>query len=213
MSALPLKSQYRPSLGELVGPRWRRWSALQRGLVLGLAVLVVGIAFAVALTVQDAAYSRGGTAPFSFRYRGLYRVAPDPGYFVKIARPRSGTPSDFFEVAPLHLPPYTGSANAMLPLAAADRIRERQATVKGFDLQGEGRFRGTNGLAYSISYAAKWNGQEMYIREILVLPPTTAPRDGLDVVLATRPSDTITADAPVGTTGPLQLPLRSVTVG
>lgn len=213
MSALPLKPEYRPTLRDVLVPRWRRWSIWRRLLAVGSLVLVVAVALAVVFTFQDAAYSRGGAAPFNFRYRGLYRVAPDPGFYVKVARPKVGAATDFFEVGPLHLPAYSGNIYGVLPLVAADRIRERMTTLKGFDLQGEGRFRQGVSPAYSISYAANWGGRPMYVREILLLPNRAGVRDGIDLILATRPSDTITTDAPVATQGPLQLPLRSVNVG
>jgi len=79
MAAVPIKPDYQPTLGQLLAPRWRSASPLFRTavivLLLGLAVLIP----AAVLTLENASFSHGGKVPFSFSYRGLYRVPPDPG--------------------------------------------------------------------------------------------------------------------------------------
>ena len=57
--------------------------------------------------------------PFSFKYKGLYRTAPDPGGYVKVARASGGRLEDSYAVAPLALGPYSGSVTGELPLFAS----------------------------------------------------------------------------------------------
>ena len=213
MRSVPLKPEYGPTLGRLLAPRWRAATPLRRALAVGALAAVVAAVVAGALTFEDAKLSHGGPIPFNFRYRGLYRTAPDPGGYARIARFRGGRLADSFAVEPLHLPPYRGSLSGALPLFAGDRIRHLAATLTGFDLGGEGKARVNNVPAYGIAYSLRLGGQTLYAREILLLPDRPGVRDGVDLVMLTRPSATITSPTLVGTVGVLQLPLRSFYFG
>ena len=73
---------------------------------------------------MNASYSHGGRVPFGFSYRGLYRVAPEPGGYVKVERRHAdGTVRDSFAVGPLRLAPYSGELMGEMPLYAAGYIR------------------------------------------------------------------------------------------
>src|ERR1700674_4357475 len=124
MAPAPIKSEYGPTLGRLLSPRWRAFSPLARGAVMAAAVGLVVLVLAAALTLENASFSHGGTVPFSFSYRGLYRVPPDPGGYVKVQRRRpDGRVRDSFAVGPLRLPRYDGPLSGELPLYAAAYIR------------------------------------------------------------------------------------------
>ena len=85
--------------------------------------------------------------PFSFSYRDLYRVAPDPGGYVKVqSRWHGGALKYSFAVDPLRLPRYTGEASAELPLYAAGYIRRLSGRYDEFELRGEGKTRINNTL-------------------------------------------------------------------
>ncbi len=84
MVAVPMKSQYGPTLGQLLSPRWRAASPLARGLVIAACVGLLALLVGAGLTLENSTYSHGGRVPFSFSYRNLFRVKPDPGEFVKM---------------------------------------------------------------------------------------------------------------------------------
>jgi hypothetical protein len=211
--AIPLKPEYGPTLGRALAPRWRAASTPLRVLAVAAGASLVALVVAAALTLQDAQLSHGGPVPFNFRYRGLYRAAPDPGGYARVAAPRNGPLGNSFAVEPLRLPPYSGSLTGELPLFASDHIRALAARVSGFDLQGEGKTRVNTVPAYSINYSARLGGRLVYGREILLLPDVPGVRDGVDIVMLSRPSASITSSALVGTVGVLQLPLRSFAFG
>jgi hypothetical protein len=216
MVALQMKPEYGPTLGRLLQPRWRSASRLARAAVIAAGVaLLVGVLAAV-LTLENASFSYGGRVPFSFEYRDLYRVARDPGGYVKVARRRSdGRLEDSFAVEPLRLQPYSVGLSAELPLYAAGYIRELGSRYEGFVLRGEGKTKVNTVPAYAVFYTALVEGQTMYGRDILLLPERPGAREGVDIVLLTSASESSESATPaeVGTTGVLQRPLRSFTFG
>src|SRR6266571_2720995 len=99
MPAVPIKAEYGPTVGRLLSPRWRAAPPLARRAVIATAVGLLVLIVAAVLTLENATFSQGGRVPFSFSYRSLYRVAPDPGGYVKIQRRRSdGRLEDSFAV-------------------------------------------------------------------------------------------------------------------
>lgn len=213
MPAVALKPEYRPTLAQLLTPSWRRASRAVRLLVAALgAAFVVGLA-ALVLTLLPAHISYGGPVPFSFSYRGLYRVAPDPGGDVKVARRSnaSGRLLDSFAVAPLRLPSYAGGLSGELPLYAVGYIRALAARYRGFQLQGEGKTRVNTAPAYNIYYSVLLAGQRMYGRDVLLVPERPGARDGVAIAMLTSPQSNAQVTSPllVATAGLLYKPLRT----
>jgi hypothetical protein len=223
---LPLKKEYGPSLGQLLAPRlrrarrWARWSALAAGVGI-LAVLV-----AVVLTLQSATISHGGSIPFSFSYKGLYRTSPDPGGYAKVERRLRGELTDSFAVEPLVLPAYAGSVTGEFPLYARDYIRALAARYPRFELVGEGPIR-TSAFGsweelppstiyyhvptYTIAFKARVEGREVYGRDVWLVPDKAGARDGVDLRMLTSASVHGHASSPlsVGTVGALSRPMRT----
>jgi hypothetical protein len=216
MLALEMKPEYGPTLGRLLAPRWRAASRLERAAVIAAGVALVLALAATVLTLENASFSRGGKVPFSFHYRALYRVAPDPGGYVRVARHRAdGRLEDSFAVDPLSLAPYSVGLSAELPLYAAGYIRRLSSRYSGFVLRGEGKTK-VNGMpAYAVFYTRLVEGQRMYGRDILLLPERAGAREGVDIVMlsSARESSKSATPAEVGATGVLQRPLRSFTFG
>jgi hypothetical protein len=217
VAAVPIKPHYGPTLGRLLSPRWRAASTPARAVVIlacagSIAVLVGG-----ALTLLNATYSHAGSVPFSFSYRSLYRVRPDPGGYVKVQRHRAGGAlEDSFAVEPLTLPPYSGSVSGELPLYAERYIRALAGRTAGFVLRGEGKTRLNTGLAgYQVVYEASVEGRTMWGRDVLLLPERPAVRRGVDVVMLTSPhaNARVTSPLEVATAGVLQRPLKSFSFG
>ena len=131
MPALPLKSEYGPTLGELLAPRWRRASAGVRLLWVAVAALLVAAIAGAALTLASPTVSHGAPVPFSFSYAGLYRTSPAPGGYAKVQRVVDGRLEDSFAVGPFLLPPYHGALGAALAMYASGYIQRLAAGAAG----------------------------------------------------------------------------------
>jgi hypothetical protein len=216
MAAVPMKPEYGPTLGRLLSPRWRAASPLARGVVVAAAVGLLALLVGVALTLENAGFSHGGKLPFSFAYRSLYRVAPDPGGYVKVQRRRAdGTLEDSYAVEPLLLPPYSGELSGELPVYAAGHIRSLEQRDTEFVLRGEGKTRVNAVPAYQVLYTAVVEGRTMYGRDVLLLPELHGAREGVEIVMLTSPTANSQVDSPleVASTGVLLRPLKTFTFG
>lgn len=216
MPAVPLKPEYRPTLAQLLAPSWHKASRAMRLLTIAAgAALVVGVA-ALTLTLLPAHISHGGPVPFSFSYKGLYKVAPDRGGDVKVERrAASGRVLDSFAVAPLRLPPYAGGLSGELPLYATGYIHALAARYAGFELQGEGKTRVNMAPAYNIYYSVRVEGQRMYGRDVLLVPERPGARAGVAIGMLTsrQSSRQVTSPLLVATAGVLYKPLRTFSFG
>lgn len=216
MTAIPLKSEYGPTLGRLLAPLWHSASAAARAaaIVCGVGLLVLLIA--AGLTLEDAKYSHGGPVPFSFDYRDLYRTAPEPGGYVMVQRRGSdGRLEDSFAVAPLRLPPYAGALSGELPLYASGFIGTLSRRYAGFVLRSEGKTRVNKVPAYDVVYTALIDGQKMYGRDVLLLPEGEGVRSGVDIAMLAHRATGSHVDSPVeaGGSGVLATPLKSFSLG
>jgi hypothetical protein len=214
MAAVPIKPQYGPTLGRILSPSWRAASSLTRAAVMASALGLLAFIAAGALTLENAKFSHGGRVPFSFSYRGLYRVPADPGGYVKVQRRRpDGRLEDSFSVGPLKLPPYTDNPSAELPLYAAGYISAIRRSYPGFVLRGEGRAKLTP-IGYDVFYTTVLEGRRMFGRDVLMLPRAGA-REGVVIVMRTSPTANpqVTVPLEVATTGVLARPLKTFTFG
>ncbi len=213
--AVPVKPEYGPTLGELLAPRWRAASPRARRAVVVAGVLLAAAIVAAVLTLENASYSHGGSVPFGFSYRGLYRVAPDPGGYVKIQRRGAdGRLEDSFAVDPLRLAPYSGSLSGELPLYASGYIRTLSKSDRDFVLRGEGKTK-VNGIptAYDVFYTTVVEGRMMFGRNFLLLPERPGVRQGVDIVILQLPGPGVTSPSEVATGGTLVRPLKSFSFG
>ncbi len=210
MRAVPMKTEYGPTLGRLLAPRWQataRWVRIT--VVLGV-VLVLGVVAAIVLTLLPTGYSHGGKVPFSFAYRGLYRTTPDRGGYVKLrALAADGSLEYSYAVEPLELPPYSGNTSGELPLYATGYIRELAAADPGFVLRGEGKTRINTVPGYEVLYTMRMQGHEYFGRNVLLTPERPGVRLGVKITMlaATSARAKIKAANEVASSGPL---LRSV---
>jgi hypothetical protein len=217
MPALPMKSEYGPTLGQLLGPRWRAAAPRVRAAIVALAVAAAATIAGAVLTLENARYSHAGRVAFSFSYRDLWRTAPEPGGFIRIvSRHPEGALRESLAVAPLALPPYAGELSGELPLYASGYIRSLRRRFKGFVLRGEGKAK-INGMvsAYNVFFTALVQGREMYGRAVLLLPEGKGAREGVTIVMLITPGKGAGDDTPieVGTAGPLFRPLKSFSFG
>jgi hypothetical protein len=217
MVAVPMKSEYGPTLGQLLAPRWNGLSRVWRWLAMAAGVLLLVAVVGLGLTLENSTYSHGGRVPFSFSYRGLYRVAPDGGGYVKVqARGANGALKYSYAVDPLLIPPYAGELFGALPLYAASYERVLEHRYRGFVLRGEGKTRVSSDLVgYQVLYTAEVEGRDMYGRDVLLLPSGKGAREGVDIVMltSTTASAQVTSPLEVAGTGVLLRPLKTFAFG
>jgi hypothetical protein len=216
MVAVPMKPEYGPTLGRLLSPRWRAASPLARRAVIGAGMGLLLLVVAAVLTLENASFSHGGRLPFSFAYRGLWKVHADPGGYVKVQRRSSdGALLDSYAVAPLSLPPYVGELSGELPVYASGYIRTLARRDTGFVLRGEGKTRVNAVPAYQVLYTAVVDGRPMYGRNVLLLPERHGAREGVEIAMLTSPMANRQVDGPleVASTGVLLRPLKTFTFG
>jgi hypothetical protein len=215
MAAVPIKREYGPTLGRLLSPAWRAASRPVRVLVIAALAGLLALLIGAALTLENATFSHGGRVPFSFSYRSLYRVAPDPGGFVKVQRHRSGRLEDSFAVEPLTLPPYAGGLSGALPLYAAGYIRTLAQRYRDFVLRAEGKTRVNTVPGYHVLYTARLDGQTLWGRDVLLLPQRPGARDGVVIVMLSAPdaSAQVTNPLQVASAGVLLRPLKTFSFG
>jgi hypothetical protein len=222
MAAVPIKAQYGPTLGRLLSPRWRAASPALRVAAIVSGVLLLAVAIVAVAELLNRSFSHAGRVPFSFNYRGLSRVAPDPGGYVKLEhRGADGRLEDVFAVQPLRLPAYSGSPAGELPVYATGYIRGLSRGYPQFVLRGEGFLRsvGTTKVSgppgYSVFYSASVEGRKMYGRDELLVPERPGAREGVVIVMLSSPpaSSHSTSPLEVATTGVLSRPLKTFTLG
>jgi hypothetical protein len=220
MAAVPIKPRYGPTLGRLLSPRWRAAPLPLRLLVLAACVAALALAVGVALTLLNAHYSHAGKLAFRFSYRSLYRVRPDPGFYVKLQRHRAdGTLEDSFAVAPLTLPPYTGELSGELPVYAVGYVSELARRYPDFVLRGEGKTRVNAEIntipAYHVLFTTRIAGQTLWGRSVLLLPSAPHARRGVEIDMLTSPTANAQVRSPleVAATGVLQRPLKTFSFG
>jgi hypothetical protein len=216
MAAVPIRPEYGPTLGRLLEARWRAASGVVRALVICCAVALVALAAGLALRLQSASYSHGGSVPFSFKYKGLWRTSTDAGALVKVAsRERGGVPKYSYEVSALTLAPYPGSASGALPTYASRYIDRLQAQLPSFVLRGEGKTRVNTVPGYQILYTERAGARELYGRTVLLVPPREGAREGVIIAMLNWASADRSVKAPseVASTGVLLRPLKTFTFG
>ncbi|MGA7706118.1 MAG: hypothetical protein WB998_14640 [Solirubrobacteraceae bacterium] len=213
MASVPLKPRYGPTLGTMLAPRWHAARPVWRAGVVVAGLAVVALVGYVALNLLDASYSHGAPVPFSFKYKGLYRTAPDPGGYVKVARDADGRLRDSYAVAPFRVGTYTGNVSGELPVAAAAYVRHTLARrFDGFRFEGEGKTRISSTLGgYEVLYSATIGGRPMHGRDVMLLPERVGAREGVVVEMLT--DEPVTVSEPVASSGVLEVPLKSFSFG
>jgi hypothetical protein len=214
MFAVPLKSEYGPTLGELLAPRWRQASRVLRGILLVSGVLLVAVLVGAFARFEHPTLSYRGAVSFSFHYGGLYRASPEPGGYVRVRRMQGGRLQDSFAVGPLLVAPYRGRPSAALALYATGYIRRLSHRYAGFSVRGEG-WTQVDSISpyavYNVFYAARVQGREVYGRDVLLLRERLGQRRGVAISMLSAVAGNRQVSSPllVGTKGALEGPLTS----
>jgi hypothetical protein len=216
VATVPVKPEYGPTLGRMLAPRWRRSGTAARAALVAAGVLLVALAAAVVLTLLPASYTHGGAFPFSFKYKGLYREAPESPGFVRVAAHYpDGSIKYSFAVNPLVVPPYRGEASGALPVYATRYARRLPARFPGLVRTGEGKTRVNKVPAYQVLYKVRIDGREMYGRNVLLLPEKPGAQRGVEIVMLTAAGATSEVKEPgeVASGGVLLRPLKTLSLG
>jgi hypothetical protein len=214
MPAIPLKSEYGPTLGELLAPRWRQASRASRSIALAAGVVLIAVLVAAFARFEHPTFSHRGAVSFSFHYGGLYRARPEAGDYVLVRRVQDGRLQDSFAVAPLLVPAYRGRPSAALVLYANGYIRRLARRYAGFSLRGEG-WTQVDSISpyavYNVFYTAHLAGRKMYGRDVLLLRERLAQRRGVAISMLSEVAANRQVSSPllVGTKGALEAPLTS----
>jgi hypothetical protein len=216
MAAVPMKPEYGPTLGRLLAPRWNAAPRSARAAVIAAGVAVLVLALALVLTLEPARYAHGGALPFSFTYRSLFRTAPEPGGYVRVAAHYpDGSLKYSYAVNPLWLPVYSGAISGELPLYASGYAERLARRFPGVEMRGEGKTRVNKVPAYQVLYTATVDGREMYGRNVLLLPERPGARSGVEIVMMTAAGATHEVKSPseVASSGVLLRPLKTFSFG
>jgi hypothetical protein len=216
MAAVPMKPEYGPTLGRLLEPRWRAARRVTRAAVIACLGAAALLALALVLQLQSASYSHGAPVPFGFKYKGLYRSSPDAGAYVKVrALDAGGALRYSYEVYPLKLAPYSGSASGALPSYASGYIAQLRSRSRDFALRGEGKTRVNTVPGYQVLYTTRVGDVEMFGRDVLLVPPQEGAREGVVIAMLSAANATREVKAPseVASTGVLLRPLKTFTFG
>jgi hypothetical protein len=216
VASIPVKPEYGPTLGHMLAPRWRRSGTLRRALVLAAGVAFLALVAGAVLTLEPARYSHGGSFPFSFTYRGLYREKPEPGGYARVvAHYPDGSIKYLYAVNPLVLPPYHGEPSGALPVYATGYVRTLPARFPGIERTGEGKTRVNKVPAYQVLYKVRIDGREMFGRNVLLLPERPGARRGVEIVMLTAAGATSEVKEPseVASGGVLLRPLKTFSFG
>jgi hypothetical protein len=213
MPSIPIKPEYGPTLPSLLAPSWQRASRAARAVVVVSGVLALVLLAGAVLALLNSTYGHGGSRPFHFSYRGLYRTTPEPGGYIRVqSHSPSGRLEYSFAVNPLELPPYRGAVLGEVPLYASAYIRALSRRYPGFVLRGEGKARLNSKLGgYQVAYTRTVAGRRMLGRNVLLLHERPGRRSGVELVMLTAPgaNPQITEPLEVGSTGVLLRPLKT----
>ncbi|HEX4110072.1 MAG TPA: hypothetical protein VHX88_18205 [Solirubrobacteraceae bacterium] len=210
MPSLPVRPELRPTLPDLLAPRWRAASSRQRlGVLVAIAVVVI-VLLSGTLTVLDPHISEGSPVPYHFRYRNLWKVPTRPGEQVRLQSPRVGPPRELVVMTPVRLPPYRGLVSGELPLYAEAYERMLARTDPGYDLYGEGETHIANGVyGYGVEYWLTVDGRQMVARDLFLMPDHDGVRRGVLMASEQAPTTAVVDPGDVGSAGSLSLPVKT----
>jgi hypothetical protein len=216
MSAPLVQPQFRPTLSDLLGSRWRtvpRW--LRAALVAVVVVIVIAVLYSGVRPVpgRHVVIVRG-SHPVNFLYKApLQRVTPARGELVALSTPKGSSEPERVAVRPLTLPRYSGDPGGALLLYSVKLERYLESVHPGLILRDEGRTRINMLPAYQITFQLKQNGRSVFGRDIMIVPDQNAARVGAVLELMSVFSPHVPKADALGSVNPLKLSLRSFRLG
>jgi len=216
MSTPIVQPQFRPTLADLLGDRWRALPRALRWAIIAIAVLI-GAYFAYGAVRSPAGRHVvvvRGSHPVNFLYTApLRRVKPAPGELVALQTPRSDDEPQRFAVRALTLPRYGGDPGAALVLYSVRLERELAAQHPGLVIRDEGRTRINLRPAYQVTWQTKVNGRTTFGRDVMIVDDVNAARVGAILQMQSVISPHVPQADAIGGVNPLKLSLRSFRLG
>lgn len=200
-----------PTLPEILGPRLRALPAIVRGVVYGIAALLL-VVLLWALLVRPGDDVRGVVVREPVAYNYVYRAPMRRT--ASIAGVTSGVSGSgqSFTVRTLRLPAYRGDSSGTLPVFAERQLDAMAKRYPGFLLRYEGRANVNGAPGYELVFQYRDRGQTAYGRRVLLLPDPTA-RDGVDITMLSGRTVAVPRADAVGRNGALKTSLRSFRFG
>ncbi|MEA2394096.1 MAG: hypothetical protein QOJ82_1987 [Solirubrobacteraceae bacterium] len=212
-----VRSEFGPTLPELLGPRVRALPRLGRlGLALASAAVVALLAWLLIVRPEqglDTVVVRGPVT-FNLVYSSdaMHRTPPRAGELLRL-RTRSGPPSSM-TVRALRLAPYRGDVTAALTLLSVGMIDRMRHQYPGFVYRSDGRANVNGQPGYQIVFQAPIGGHTTYGKRILLVSATDpSPRVAADITLLAQRSSVVPKADAVGGNGVLKAPLKTLTFG
>jgi hypothetical protein len=212
-----VRSEFGPTLPELLGPRVRALPRLGRlGLALAAAAVVALLAWLLIVRPEqglDTVVVRGPVT-FNLVYSSdaMHRTPPRAGELLRL-RTRSG-PSSTMTVRALRLAPYRGDVTAALTLLSVGMIDRMRHQYAGFVYRSDGRANVNGQPGYQIVFQAPIGGHTTYGKRILLVSATDpSPRVAADITLLAQRSSVVPKADAVGGNGVLKAPLKTLTFG
>jgi hypothetical protein len=196
----PVKSEFGPTLPELVGPRIDSLPRIVARTLAGVAVIVVIVIVALVLRLKDPVYTSPALFPvrFSTSYsRAMTREPNPPGVLMLLREDSSVGLAASFEITPLTLPAYRGEISGLLPVIAATAISHLEATDPTFVLWSQGRTRVNLVPGYTFTFQRVIDGRPYWGRYVFLTPHLSGDRKGLLITMLTDPALLKKATAPV----------------
>src|SRR3954463_5363623 len=214
-----VRSEFGPTLPELVGPRIRALPrAAQIALALLAALLVVGVAVFIRRDTEETRAHAVIRAPIAYNLvypPSLERVQPKARETLRLQTPPGTAAPQSFAVKPFKLPPYRGDSTGILTLMSANMITQMAKEYPGFIWRGDGRVNYNRQPGYEILFQAKIDGRTPSGRRTMLVPgKDPKPLEGLDItMLAARSEATPRVDAVGSASGALKTAIRSLRFG
>ena len=123
--------------------------------------------------------------PFSFSYRGMYRVAPDPGGYVKVQRRRARPAERLLRRGPPAAARPRGARHGRASAVRRIYVRDAQPALRRLQLRGEGKTKVNNVPAYHVFYTAPSKDASSTVATSSWLPERPGAREGVDIVMLT----------------------------
>jgi hypothetical protein len=216
MSEPLVQPQFRPTLSDLAGARWRTIPIALRVLVVAVAIVVVVVFFykGVRPTPGRHVVVVPGPHAVNFLFKApLARVAPLRGELVRLSTPRGSTEPVSFSARPLTLPRYGGDPGGALVLYSVALERFLATEHPGMVLRDEGRTRINMLPAYQVTFQFRENGHTAFGRDIMIVPDANAARIGAVLEMTSVLSPHVPKADALGSVNPLKLSLRSFRLG
>jgi hypothetical protein len=216
MSAPLVQPQFRPTLSDLLGPRWRTVPLWLRAVVIVIvAAIAVALLYpAVRSTPAHHVVIVRGSHPVNFLYTApLAPAKAARGELVALSTPAGSSEPQRVAVRPLTLPRYRGDPGAALLLYSVKLERYLEAVHPGLVLRDEGRTRINMLPAYQITFQLKRGGRSVFGRDIMIVADQNATRVGAVLELMSVFSPHVPKADALGSVNPLKLSLRSFRLG